>query len=310
MLLLPVFAVLISAGCQKKDKNIHKFIVTSVTESVVTTESFVSSFESTKALVATKASAVSESTSISVTQTEAAETTAATTGESKNDTGKLVEKDTPKATSKVTQAANTFMATSKPKETSQNEISLSVTKKSTKKNGKKTKKATPTPKPKYTEYLFVGDSRTVGLGKTVSGVSIVAKGGAKITYLKSVLNNVTKIRGKNIIFNFGVNDLFKYEKYCAVYKSLPKEFIQNNNVIIMSVNPTDGDKYKSWNKDIDKFNKYIKSHLPSGVKYLDTNSTLKKTGFSTRDGCHYKATTYKKIAQLVFNFCGDKNRKP
>ena len=183
MLLLPVFAVLISAGCQKKDVDMYKFVATSVTESDVTTENSVSSSESTKAPAASKASAA---------QTEAAETTAATTGESKNDTGKLVEKDTPKATSKVTQAANTFMATSKPKETSQNEISLSVTKKSTKKNGKKAKKATPTPKPKYTEYLFVGDSRTVGLGKTVSGVSIVAKGGS-MTY------NIIPQSGYNIL---------------------------------------------------------------------------------------------------------------
>ena len=313
MLLLPVFAVLISAGCQKKDVDMYKFVATSVTESDVTTENSVSSSESTKAPAASKASAA---------QTEAAETTAATTGESKNDTGKTVNKaaaKTPskaptkaptKAPAKTTKSAKTAKATPKPKKAVKNKISGSVTKKSTKKTTKKVKKATPTPKPKYTQYLFVGDSRTVGLDEAVSGISSVAKVGAKITYLKSVLANVTKTRGKNVIFNFGVNDLDKYEKYAAVYKSLPKEFIQNNNVIIMSVNPTDGDKYKSWNKDIDKFNKYIKSHLPSGVKYLDTNSTLKKTGFSTRDGCHYKATTYKKIAQLVFNFCGDKNRKP
>ena len=316
MLLLPVFAVLISAGCQKKDVDMYKFVATSVTESDVTTESSESSSESTKAPAASKASAA---------KTEAAETTAATS-ESKNDTGKTVNKaaaKTPskaptkaptKAPAKTTKSAKTAKATLKPKKAVKNKISGSVTKKSTKKATKKTtkkvKKATPTPKPKYTQYLFVGDSRTVGLDEAVSGISSVAKVGAKITYLKSVLANVTKTRGKNVIFNFGVNDLDKYEKYAAVYKSLPKEFIQNNNVIIMSVNPTDGDKYKSWNKDIDKFNKYIKSHLPSGVKYLDTNSTLKKTGFSTRDGCHYKATTYKKIAQLVFNFCGDKNRKP
>ena len=77
----------------------------------------------------------------------------------------------------------------------------------------------------------------------------------------------------------------------------------------MSVNPTDGSKYGSWNSDIDKFNAYIKKNLPSGIKYFDTNSILKKEGFQTRDGCHYKPVTYKRIAQLTFNYCGDKNKK-
>ena len=73
---------------------------------------------------------------------------------------------------------------------------------------------------------------------------------------------------------------------------------------------TGGSKYGSWNADIDKFNAYVKKNLPSGIKYLNTNSTLKKEGFQTRDGCHYKPVTYKRIAQLTFIFCGDKNRKP
>ena len=159
-------------------------------------------------------------------------------------------------------------------------------------------------------YLFVGDSRTVGLDEAVSGVSSIAKVGAGVTYFKSILPEVTKVRGKNVIFNFGVNDRDRYKDYVAVYKSLPKEFIQKNNVIFMSVNPTDGSKYGSWNADIDKFNAYVKKNLPSGIKYLNTNSTLKKEGFQTRDGCHYKPVTYKRIAQLTFIFCGDKNRKP
>ena len=174
----------------------------------------------------------------------------------------------------------------------------------------KVTKKTVVTKPKYTEYLFVGDSRTVGLDACVSGISSKAKVGAKVDYLQSILSDVTKTRKKNVIFNFGVNDLGNINKYITVYKSLPKDFIKNNNVIIMSVNPTDGSKYGSWNTDIDKFNAKMKKNLPSGVKYLDTNSTLKKEGFSTRDGIHYKEVTYKRIAKLAFNFCGDSSRKP
>lgn len=185
------------------------------------------------------------------------------------------------------------------------------TKKTTKAKTKAVKKTTKkkSSKPKYTSYLFVGDSRTVGLDACVSGISSIAKVGSGLTYLKKILPQVTKVRGKNVIFNFGVNDLGNYKKYAAVYKSLPKEFLQKNNVIFMSVNPCDGSKYGSWNSKIKTFNSYMKKHLPSGMKYLDTNSKLKSSGFSTRDGCHYLDSTYRKIAKYVFEYCGEKNRK-
>ena len=289
MLVLPLAAVLIVSGCHKKNGDLYNFVVTSVTKSVTSEESEETTAEtSVETEIETSAETQTEETKSETTESETTEAETTTKAEAKQ--------ETKKATTKAT----TKKATKAP------------TKKATKATTKK-KKATPTPTkkptPKISGYLFVGDSRTVGLDEAVDGISSIAKVGAKVTYLQSVLGDVTKTRGKNVIFNFGVNDLGNISKYISVYKSLPKEFIQNNNVIIMSVNPTDGDKYGSWNTDIDKFNKKMKANLPSGVKYLDTNSTLKKEGFSTRDGVHYKAVTYKRIAQLVFNFCGDKNRK-
>lgn len=295
MLILPLAAVLVSTGCNKKNDGLYQFVVTSATKSETSEESgevpSESMFETESE---TSAETQTEETESETTESEISESETTTKAEAKQETKKATTKATNKATTKKTVKA--------------------TAKKATKATTKK-KKATPTPtkkpttKPKISGYLFVGDSRTVGLYEAVDGVSKIAKVGAKVTYLQSVLGEVTKTRGKNVIFNFGVNDLGNINKYISVYKSLPKEFIQNNNVIFMSVNPTDGDKYGSWNTDIDKFNKKLKANLPSGVKYLDTNSTLKKEGFSTRDGVHYKAVTYKRIAQLVFNFCGDKNRK-
>lgn len=294
MLVLPLAAVLISTGCHKKNNDLYNFVVTSVTKSESSEESGeVSSESSFESEIETSAETQTETTESETTETETETTEAETTtkAEAKQETKKAATKATTKATTKKTTTKKTTKATTKKK------------------------KATPTPtkkpttKPKISGYLFVGDSRTVGLDEAVDGISSIAKVGAKVNYLQSILGDVTKTRGKNVIFNFGVNDLGNINKYISVYKSLPKEFIQNNNVIFMSVNPTDGSKYGSWNTDIDKFNKKLKANLPSGVKYLDTNSTLKKEGFSTRDGVHYKAVTYKRIAQLVFNFCGDKNRK-
>ena len=295
MLLLPLAVVIVAAGCQKKDKGLYNFVVTSVTKSDASAEE-TSETTLTETTLPTETAATTET---SETTTEETEETTEETEETEETTTKAeVKAGTKKATPTQTSAKKTAKATSKK-----------TTKKTTKKT-KATKKATPTPKPKYTQYLFVGDSRTVGLDEAVSGISSIAKVGAGVTYLKSVLPDVVKTRGKNVIFNFGVNDLDRYKDYITVYKSLPKEFIQKNNVIFMSVNPTEGSKYKSWNSSIDKFNTYIKKHLPSGIKYLNTNATLKKEGFETRDGCHYKPVTYKRIAKLTFVFCGDKNKKP
>lgn len=280
ILLLTLAVLLNAAGCKSnKDEGLYQFVVTSATTSEETTSSETMpsiSFETT------------ENTEPESSQTES------TTEETETETEETESKTTSKATQK---AKKVTKPTPKP------------TKKTIKASKKVTKKTVVT-KPKYTEYLFVGDSRTVGLDACVSGISSKAKVGAKVDYLQSILSDVTKTRKKNVIFNFGVNDLGNINKYIKVYKSLPKDFIKNNNVIIMSVNPTDGSKYGSWNTDIDKFNAKMKKNLPSGVKYLDTNSTLKKEGFSTRDGVHYKEVTYKRIAKLAFNFCGDSSRKP
>ena len=199
-----------------------------------------------------------------------------------------------------------YTETEAPEETTEESSSQTPTPKPTKKTTATTKKKTGSKK--YSKYLFVGDSRTVGLDKYVSGISSIAKVGAGYDYLKKNFKKVTKTRGKNVIINFGVNDLGNINKYITLYKTMPKDFINNNNVVIMSVNPTNG-KYKSMNSDINKFNKKLKANLPKGVKYLDTNSKLKKDGFKTTDGLHYKESTYKKIAKLTFTFCGDKKKK-
>lgn len=283
ILLLTLAVLLNAAGCKSnKDEGLYQFVVTSATTSEETTSS------ETMPSISFETAETTETSETESSQTES------TTEETETETEETESKTTSKATQK---AKKVTKPTPKP------------TKKTIKASKKVTKKTVVT-KPKYTEYLFVGDSRTVGLDACVSGISSKAKVGAKVDYLQSILSDVTKTRKKNVIFNFGVNDLGNINKYITVYKSLPKDFIKNNNVIIMSVNPTDGSKYGSWNTDIDKFNAKMKKNLPSGVKYLDTNSTLKKEGFSTRDGVHYKEVTYKRIAKLAFNFCGDSSRKP
>ena len=213
ILLLPLAVVLIAAGCKKKEGELYQFVITSVTKSESVTDSESMSSETSEITM--------ESESAVPADTTAEETTEETTEETSEETTTKAEV---KAETKKTTKATTKATAKAVKKTAK------TTKKVTKTTTKKKKATpTPTPKPNFSGYLFVGDSRTVGLDEAVSGVSSIAKVGAGVTYFKSILPEVTKVRGKNVIFNFGVNDRDRYKDYVAVYKSLPKEFIQKAN---------------------------------------------------------------------------------
>lgn len=153
---------------------------------------------------------------------------------------------------------------------------------------------------------WVGDSRTVGLG-SILGIDkkcIAQVGMGHSWYLttaeKKLKNALKKNPNATVVINFGVNDHGNIQKYINSYRKLIQDH-PNANIWFMSVNPIDG-KYQSGyvsNEDIDCFNKKLKAAFPNC--YLDTNSYLKKTKFSTVDGLHYTETTYRKIYTYVLS---------
>ena len=184
----------------------------------------------------------------------------------------------------------------------------------------------------YTDWCWVGDSRTVGLAiaaldKTPTGNSsdtiiddtVVAKVGEGYSWwasdaMKSTREKVEALKGYNIVFNFGVNDLVA-STYIDYYTSLPDSFYENNNVIFMSVNPVCHEKSKVYtkvtNSDIIVFNNELKSAIESKGVWVDTfkdvfgvevsasGDTFKDTGMFTEDGLHYTTDTYKLIYEYV-----------
>ena len=179
-----------------------------------------------------------------------------------------------------------------------------------------------TPSTKSGKYIFIGDSRTVGLCAVVTGDYngcnnssnspkssgddiFIAKVGEGYSWFSSTaissMNNIIKSNSGttyNIIINMGVNDLGNISSYINKYNELKKTY-SNHNIVIVSVNPVwDARAKYVKNQGILDFNSKLKSGLDSGIKYCDTYSDLISSLQSSdydSEGLHYSNSAYKKI---------------
>lgn len=151
----------------------------------------------------------------------------------------------------------------------------------------------------YADIFWVGDSRTVGLSYNVA-IDYLGEVGVGIALLNRNRDSICQIRNKTVVFNLGVNDLHNNRAYLNWYNSLPDEFLDNNKVILLSVNPCSG-SYQRLNSGIEDFNNTMKDGLDNRITFLDSYSYLNWKGFSTTDGLHYTSGTYIDI----YNFVND-----
>lgn len=151
----------------------------------------------------------------------------------------------------------------------------------------------------FSDFIFVGDSRTVGMGQVLN-LNTIAEVGVGYSFLAAHREEILEYSGKNIVFNLGVNDLAHIDDYIEFFQRLPEEFCFDNNIYVVSVNPTSG-AYSSMNGDIDYFNVQLSDSLPSTCKWIDTCSFLREAGFGSPDGLHYDQQTYELIANLIYN---------
>ena len=181
---------------------------------------------------------------------------------------------------------------------------------------------------RYSQVIFVGDSRTARMASTLEkqlgssalqGVSFVAAEGEGLSWFMSegysqLLKKIrTGSRPTAIIFNMGVNDLDSSANYINYIKQIaPTLKAKNCKLFYMSVNPVNSQMRQLMGRavrkeqDIRAFNSAIKSGLSGTCTYFDTYSILMKRGYSTDDsktgtdsgtddGLHYTTKTYKRI---------------
>ncbi len=161
--------------------------------------------------------------------------------------------------------------------------------------------------------IFVGDSRIVGMSEAVSDsntyfIGKVAEGYSwlKNTASSSLNTYLAKYSNAKVVLALGVNDLYNISNYISYYKSLiakyPKAYIY-----VMSVTPVNETTAKKYgytvtNSQIKEFNAKLKEAFPAN--YLDVYTYMEKNGFSTSDGIHYTAATYKTIYNYVVSLIG------
>lgn len=156
--------------------------------------------------------------------------------------------------------------------------------------------------------IFVGDSRTVGMGNAIGKSSkCIAKIGQGYDWYISTAEPQLKKKLKKdptatVVINLGVNDVDNYNKYISRYKKLVTSF-PKAKIYFMSINPVDS-KYdwgglscSKMKSCIKKFNAALEKAFPT--RYIDCHTYLTKNGFSTKDGIHYTNTTYKKIYNYI-----------
>ena len=155
-------------------------------------------------------------------------------------------------------------------------------------------------------YIFVGDSRYVGMKKySQSNDTFIAKNGEGYAFLIENLTLIQNSVDKDsvLIIGLGVNDYARnYKNYIQIVSELSISL--QCPVYYMLINPVDEEKemqygYTVYNEQIDKYNKLMQEGFDNSVRIIDTNSYLKSSGYNTVDGLHYDDSTYKKIYDYI-----------
>ena len=157
------------------------------------------------------------------------------------------------------------------------------------------------------DYIFVGDSRMVGMQSAVapSDTLYIAKNGQGYAWLKSTAGVQLRYYLKTnpnvkVVLALGVNDLKNVNSYITYYKKLIKEF-PKTKFYVLSVNPVNEKirRYRIKNSSIESFNK--KMYVAFRSRYVNTYRQMKQEGFGTKDGLHYLGADYQKLYATIIS---------
>ena len=181
--------------------------------------------------------------------------------------------------------------------------------------------------------IFLGDSRTVGMCKTMTGLisgsntpsleSQMNRGetdlylgrvGEGYTWLQETalpkLQEVLAIYPHSVVaINLGVNDMGNISNYifpvpaasgCLSEYYVPVRFRQSGEQSIAKKYGYDTSYVNNTN--IRKFNRQLKAAFPS--QYVDCYTYMTGQGYTTVDGLHYSANTYTDIYHYLLTVMG------
>lgn len=179
------------------------------------------------------------------------------------------------------------------------------------KNGVRQEEHVSTPSVFRGRYIFVGDSRMVGMSMSVSrtDTAFVAEVGMGYYWLKSTalaeLEKLLKmVPDAKVILALGVNDLGEVSNYISCYRKLAEDY-PRADFHVLSVTPVDYEKAvlsgygHVTNEKIMEFNRSVQAVF--GNQYIDAYTYLEQNGFETNDGLHYLTSTYQKLFNYIIS---------
>lgn len=159
-------------------------------------------------------------------------------------------------------------------------------------------------------FLFVGDSRTLGLQKALKANSpddkcrFVAAEGEGFDWfskegIEAMDKELKKAPSSIVVLNLGVNDPGSADSYISSYQQVMQNYPEAD-FYVMSVNPVSDTCQLISNQVIDEFNQKLKAAFPD--QYLDLYNFLLSGGLNTtEDGLHYMDSTYLSIHYYLVN---------
>ena len=167
----------------------------------------------------------------------------------------------------------------------------------------------PAPQPEVPApagILFIGDSRTCQMQSATGGAncSWICEYGQKYEWFETkAIPEADKIvgQGTKVVICMGVNDPDQCNSYASLVNRKAGDWnARGAQVYFVSLNPC-AQPYEDKNPQIDAFNSTMPGLL-SGVKWIDTASTVKQGGYVLVDGIHYDAMGNLNIFNLI---CGN-----
>ena len=167
----------------------------------------------------------------------------------------------------------------------------------------------PAPQPEVPApagILFIGDSRTCQMQSATGGANcswICEYGTSYDWFEQTAVPKADQLigQGTKVVICMGVNDPNHLNSYASLVNRKAGDWnARGATVYYVSLNPV-AQPYEDKTPQIDSFNASMPGML-SGVRWIDTASTIKQGGYLLVDGIHYDAMGNVNIFNLI---CGN-----
>ncbi len=167
----------------------------------------------------------------------------------------------------------------------------------------------------FSNYVFIGDSRVVGMssGNTDSNCTFIGEVGQGLTWLKNnqsdieaQIQNVSRNASGDtaVVFWMGVNDCTYVDgaAYADYFNELQRKY-PDVQICVASVGAVDDSVSTNVkNSDIERFNDQLEDNLVQTIKWVDVYDYTVANGCANSGdpyGVHYTQASYDQIVQLM-----------